>query len=400
VLTYFASHEYVGVSWNSDGTLAGDATALNRLADLLRRSLKWYGIVCGLFAFMVLPIGLYWLSQRAMSAHIQFSIPWVLVVVFFSLGTWTIPIMAVLDGCGQIANTLKMRFGQAVATSVVVALVLLFNGHLYAVPAGFVASSVVFLVWILGRYRRCMHQLLTLPIGSGQQGISWRYEVFPMQFRVALNVISAYFQGYVIVPLLFQFRGPVEAGLMGMSMQLITSIYSLSVGWINVRVPKMGMLIGAGNIPEANRIAKAAILRAVLTSGLGFAALFAVIIGTQYYYPAFPKRMLPLAPTMVLALTVPVSVLLTGFSAYLRSYKIEPYGFPGLVVAGVNVVVCSLSAYYGSASILAYAYAGQVFFITLPYYFWIFVRRQREEVSRRASSAVCKEAEQSGLGTI
>jgi hypothetical protein len=87
--------------------------------------------------------------------------------------------------------------------------------------------------------------------------------------------------------------------------------------------------------------------------------------------------MLPLIPTMALAFTVPASVLFAGFSAYLRSYKIEPYGYPGITVAIVNVIVCSLCAYYGSASILAYGYAGQMLFLTLPFYVWIFMKKRR-----------------------
>lgn len=281
-----------------------------------------------------------------------------------------------------------MRLIQAICSPLAVALTLIFGGQLYAVPVETAAALTVFGIWLLRRYPRVILQLLALPTDPKQPAISWRHEILPMQMRVALFVMSAYFQSYVIVPLLFRFRGPAEAGQMGMSLRLTNSIYAVSVGWINVRAPKMGTLIGGNDMAGARQTAFTAIMRGVLTSGLGIAALFVVIVVAQHYYPAFPTRLLPLTPTMVIAFTVPVSVLLAGLSAYLRSYKIEPFGFPGVLTASINVVICTISAYYGSASVLAYAYAGQILFITLPYYIWIFLRRQREgEAGIRAKLA-------------
>lgn len=378
VLTFFASHEYAKLSYQPSGILAGDARALGRLSGLLRQSLKWYGLICGLFVVLVLPVGFYFLSGRHGANQPDSTIPLILVIVFFALGTSIIPITSVLDGCGQVAKTQQLRLLQSVSVSLATGGTLFFGGRLYAVSAEFIASFSVFAIWLLIRYRRLMYQLLTLPALPSQDAISWKHEVFPMQLRVALNVVSVYFQAYIIVPLLFQFRGPTEAGQMGMSMRFANSIYSISVGWINVRAPKIGALVGGGRIPEANHETKGAVLRSVGTAVLGVFALLAVYVGAQYFYPALPKRMLPLLPTMLVALSAPISILLTGLSAYLRAYKIEPYGYPGLLVAAVSAIICTVCAYFGTASVLAGAYAAQIAFFTLPFYYWIFRQRLKE----------------------
>jgi hypothetical protein len=310
--------------------------------------------------------------------HVPFALPWFLVVLFFSLGTWTIPITSILDGCGQISKTQKMRFAQGVCSTTASATLLFFNGSLYAVAAEFGASVFVFATWAAWNYRRFFFQMLSSRSSDVLDGISWREELLPMQFRVALFVASAYFQSYIVVPIVFYFHGAADAGMTGMSMRFVGSIYAISVGWISVRGPAMATAIGAGRFAEAERIAKGATARALLTAFAGVVAFLGMIVVMRNYYPEFPQRILPLGATAALAATVPVGALLAGFSAYLRSYKIEPFGIPGTFVAALNLSVCLASAYFGSATTLAYSYAALSILFTLPYYSWTFLTRRRE----------------------
>ena len=45
VLSYFAAHEFARLRWGAQGELLGDATARERVLDLLRRSALWFGIL-------------------------------------------------------------------------------------------------------------------------------------------------------------------------------------------------------------------------------------------------------------------------------------------------------------------------------------------------------------------
>ncbi len=43
-------------------------------------------------------------------------------------------------------------------------------------------------------------------------GISWRREVWPFQWKIAVSWLCDYFIFQLFTPVLFAFRGPVEAG--------------------------------------------------------------------------------------------------------------------------------------------------------------------------------------------
>jgi len=371
VLTYFASYEYSKLTWTKDNRLSGHRLSMGRLADLLHRSLRWYGAICACFAVIVLCVGYLIFRQYESKQAVDYVLPWILTVLFFSLGTAIIPLTSILDGCGQIAKTQRLRLQQAIASQLSVATVLLLNGKLYAIPVESAASVVVFLIWVLRRYRALLWQLLLHPAPLSDR-VSWRNDILPMQMRVAAYVVSAYFQSYAIVPLLFQFSGPVEAGRMGLSMRINNSIYNLSMGWLNVRAPQVGVLVAQGNEAEAYKVVKGATTRGVLVACLGVVALVVLVSVVKFVSPTFQGRVLPLVPMFVLALVVPVSIFLAGLSTFLRAHKIEPYGFPSIITSLVIFLACFLCAYLATAAVLAYVYSALVFFVVLPVFGMIF----------------------------
>ena len=77
----------------------------------------------------------------------------------------------------------------------------------------------------------------------GTHRIRWNQEVWPFQWRIAVSWLSGYFLFWIFNPVLFAFRGPVEAGKMGMSLSLANAIQAIAVSWVSTKSAPFGTLI-------------------------------------------------------------------------------------------------------------------------------------------------------------
>ncbi|MEW6558018.1 MAG: hypothetical protein AB1349_11820, partial [Elusimicrobiota bacterium] len=112
IITQFASHEFASLNWNNN-KLEGKESSLMRLISLTRKSLKWYSIICSLFILIGIPGGAFFLNSKQSNNDLNFVLPWIMTVIFFSLGTAIIPITSILEGCGNVAQVQKLRVLQA-----------------------------------------------------------------------------------------------------------------------------------------------------------------------------------------------------------------------------------------------------------------------------------------------
>ena len=110
VITQFASHEFATLSWGGAGEICGDRAAVDRFHAILRRSVIWYGGVAVLMALFVLPAGLYFFSSHDTAGlNVSWQNPWVALVLAASLYLPIIPVLAAIEGSGQVAQVNRLR---------------------------------------------------------------------------------------------------------------------------------------------------------------------------------------------------------------------------------------------------------------------------------------------------
>ena len=70
------------------------------------------------------------------------------------------------------------------------------------------------------------------------------WEVFgQFQWRIAVSWICDYFIFQLFTPVLFAFRGPVEAGQMGLSMSAVTQLGGIVLAWMSTKAAPFGSLV-------------------------------------------------------------------------------------------------------------------------------------------------------------
>ena len=369
----FASHEWSALSLDEKGRIVGDEAALSRLLSLGRMSFKWYG-----WAAILLVIGLgpggYAFFSKSPGGGVSWSGPWAALCIGVGAGFTLLPVFSLLQGCNQVPQFWFYRWIQQVVNGISIWAAILLGAGLWTMPVASAAGLLWSVFFLLRRYPGFIGSFLTPPAVR----IRWRTEVWPLQWRIAISWIGAYFTTSLFVPILFRLSGPVAAGQMGMTITLSFVLLAVSSNWVVTKGPRFGVLIAQGEYRELDRLFRKSFLSSITTSCIGAVTIsLGVFLLHRFQHPLSARILSPLPTVLLLSATVLSSATL-GISIYLRAHKREPlapvYLLTSLVVLALALM---LGERFGALGITA-GYLGVIAVIQLPLSYVVFKRRRAE----------------------
>ncbi len=355
VILQVAAHERAHLEFHEDGSITGSELAHRRLASLLQRAVRWYSIAAVMMG-IVLMVG----GARFFSLHQQPQAPNIWIVplrvtvlacaITFSIG----PVLSFLEGCGQVTQVARMRFFQS-TVSVGLSWTAMLTHHGLFSPAmvllgqGFVASL------LLLRRRRLLIPLLRLQVAK--MGISWRQEVWPFQWKIAVSWLCDYFIFQLFTPVLFAFRGPEEAGKMGLSMSVVMQLSAMMLAWMTTKAAPFGSLIAKKDTPQLDRMFFRSLRQSIsLFAGAATLVLMGVLVA-PYLLPKISRRIEDWPIFLLLLLTALSSHVVQSEAIYLRAHKCEPF-----LVQSIVIAVCT------AASVVLFAKTSGAFGVSVAYF--------------------------------
>jgi len=336
VVLQMAAHERVHLILHADGTIEGGAVAHARLASVLQKTLRWYMVAAAVMWVALLPGGIFFFSLRDQSAHVPWMGPWIFAVCACVAMFLMDPVFAFLEGCGQVREVANARFWQSAAV-IVMSWTSLATGHgLYApamIMVGYAAVAAGF-VWTR---RKLLLGLVRFR--SGDHAVSWRREIWSFQWQIAVSWLCAYFSMQVFTPLLFAFRGPVEAGQMGMSLSITGYLSTLAISWMATKAAPFGQMVSGRKLAELRRFFFRTLWQSSAVLAGMSVACEAGVIGLHYLFPRLAARMV--APWIfgLLILATAGRFAAQSMAIYLRSFKREPFLVQSMVVAGLTLTL-------------------------------------------------------------
>lgn len=330
VISNFASHEWSRLRLERDGTINGSAEAISRLVSLGRFVFKWYAVAAIVFLLLA-GMGGYWFLGRANDHGVDWQMPWLLHILFSSIVLWCMPFLALLDGCDQVAQVARFRTAQAVAGNLAIWVAILAGTDLWAAPAYSLVSALFCLYYLLVS-KRAFFKPFFEPPKFGR--VSWRGEILPMQWRLALQGVTGYFVLSMFTPVMFYYHGPAVAGQMGMTWQIVGAIQSVATIWVLTKAPKFGMLIAAREFAVLDSKWRMA---ALISMGLMVTGVLVVFVSVYYlrhsdWGPI--ERLLPPLPFLFLAGGAVLTQGVQCIAIYLRAHKREAL-MPVGVITGI-----------------------------------------------------------------
>ncbi len=377
VVMQFASHESVRLAKDCSGRLDGDSTAKSRLASLVHLSVLWYGFLAVLFIVIVGPIGWAFFSQNNGGAtHIPWKTTWVCLILVNAGILWLSPLLAILEGCGMVAEVARLRLFQSISSHVVLWVAMVAHSGIRS-PVFFSAVTLVLgVTWVWKQHGMWLKDLVNN--GQTEAKISWRREIFPYQWKIAVSYASGFFIMQLFNPILFTYHGAVEAGRMGMSVSVTGAVSTLSLAWITTKAPAFGGLVAQRKFSELDRMFSGALKRTLAISASATVALILGVWGLNIIQHPFAGRFLAPVAFIPLVLSSFISTVLTAMAVYLRSFKREPFLLVSVLTALlVSTLTYLLGRAYGSFAITA-SYLFVNCTVGLGLGWWIFVHKRRE----------------------
>lgn len=341
ILTQFIAHENAHIIWDGERISSGDQLHISRLAHLLQFTQKWYLIVSISFLLLILSGGIWFFQKYSPTAdlHLWF-IPWILVTTAASANLFLTPILAILSGVNRVKETSRIVFYQQLIMPLAIWLTMIAGGGLYVVGIGYWCSFVVGVVMI--RYSKLWRILREINSIEISDSVSYKTEIFPYQWKIALSWASGYFVFQLFNPVLFATSGAVVAGQMGMTLAAVNGIASFSSSWISTKVPTFSGLIALRDYVKLDQLFNVTMKQLGVICSIMLLLFWVVIATLRYWDVPLAFRFLDLLPIAFLEIAILANQYGNGWATYLRCHKQEPL----LVNSIVGAVTCGLSTLF------------------------------------------------------
>lgn len=378
ILVLLASHEWAHLQ-HENGKVDGSAESKGRLAEIHRFGCWWYSCCAAAFLILTTPIGVYVLSdgQPYGFALLQqdWLLPWILCVALNTVSLLLVPRIAVLEGCNQVVSVNRMRFLQSVTGSILVWISIASGLGLWTL----VVSNLLRLIWelriVYGEYGAMLFELTSTP---NRNHLNWRKEIWPLQWRLAIQSVCSYFATWFIVPVTFRFHGEIAAGQIGLTWQLLTTVQAASLAWLQTRLPRFGTLLAAKKHQQFEReMFRASFLSIAVFLG-GMVAFFAAISLSKLAGVNLASRFISIPAILFFAAGMIGWTLAMAEQSYVRLFKTDPFL---LISVFASCLVASAIWHFGSTSGpygLSIAYCLISWLYAVPVSTWILIKHRRK----------------------
>ena len=260
-----------------------------------------------------------------------------------------LPALGILEGCGQLAVINRLRTVQAIAGSLVVWAAIAGGLGLWSL-VGAAAVRLLLDGWLVLRHFRVFFGSLNDPAAAG--AIAWRDEIWPLQWRVAVQSIITYFSLNMFSAVMFEYHDEGVAGRMGMTWSIVSTIQRAAFAWVETRRPLFGSLIAQGNFEQLDRIFGRLTRISVAVLAAGYVVFLLALIGLSHLdlwlARRLSERLLDLTPTAMLCLATVVLQVARCQNIYVRAQLGRRFGPSGAAVGYLATVVLLLAPWWWS----------------------------------------------------
>ena len=351
VILQTASHEAAHLVIHPDGRIDGPRQHAARLASTLAKAVRWYSVAALALLAVLLPAGSHFFARHGTPGQtVHWLGPWIVAAVATTFTFQIDPVFSFLEGCGYVPQIARARLAQAITGSLLGWGALALGRGLFAPGLIIGGQALAGGVFLLTR-RRLLRALVTMPV-KPEERVSWRGDIWPFQWRMAISWVCGYATFQLFTPVLFAHAGAVEAGRMGMSLNIAGALSTVALAWMNTKAAPFGQLIARRRFSELDSQFRRALGQATTINVVGACCVFAgALLLAAYRMPLATRLLAPLPLAMLLAGSVGNNIV-SAEAMYLRAHKQEKFMVNSIVGALYTVpMVWLLGASFGSLGI-------------------------------------------------
>lgn len=374
IVMQLASHEVAHLKMAGDGSFTGGVSQLGRLSSLAKLLRFWYLIASLLFFVVGGGAGaLFFATRGTMPVQAWLGV-WSLLIASAAFNLWFSPSLALLEGLGRLGDVARLRLKQSLVGYACLWVLLASGAGLWAVVSIPACSAICTGLWLQANGRGL--RWLNVREPDLLNRLAWRIDVLPLQWRIAVSWISGFFIFNLFTPLVFSHRGAVEAGQMGMALNIFSAASAIGMSWVNAKAPAFTMLISRGERASLNTLFRHVAIRSTLFTAL---VCGCVVIGAgvlTWLHVPLMKRLAPPSVLLVLALVTVANSAVFAAATYMRAHREEPMLAPSVVTGLLTGVAAWYGARLGLLPMMT-LYLAVSLFVSMPWTASLFVRYYR-----------------------
>lgn len=379
VIVQLVSHEMAHLRRGGDGTLVGDSVHIARLGSLVRILHRWYAFAAVFFAISVGVAGSAFFLHRGELGMQSWLAIWLALVAFTAVNLYFSPTLAVLEGSGEIGQVSRLRLAQSMIGYILLWSALFVGAKLSAVLL-LPATSACLTAWWVRRKAPLVHWLQHSAPADPLHRVSWRTEVLPFQWRIAISWVSGYFIFQLFTPLIFANQGAVEAGRLGLTMSIFSAVLTIGMSWVNAKSPHLTAHIARGEHRALNGMFVAVSMRSIGLVSMACLMVVLMVWLLQLMGFSFVFRIASLPALACLAAVTATNSFVFAAAIYMRAHREEP-----MLRVSVAAGLLTLASTYFASKHSVLATVGAYAFITvgmvLPWTAWLFMGYYRKHVN-------------------
>jgi O-antigen/teichoic acid export membrane protein len=320
LLQQFVSHEWAKTTSMDPGDRE---RSLSRLAALFRFSLRWYGGVALLLCAALGIAGSFYFRTFSDSRTISWELAWWIAVLATAVSVLLTPFFSLLEGANRVERVHGVRFLQGFASRIAGFLAIAFGYGLLTIAVSRIVSFIIGLVGLGREVLEIVRRLWQAPVD--RESVSYRRELWPLQWKFALSWLSGYLLYSLFTPVLFAFHGPELAGRMGMTAAAATAISSAAFAVMATKVPKLAILAAERDYSAMDALFRRATVSSIMVSAAGAALFLSFLALARGLDIELAWRFLPLLETSLFLSALVLQQVRFAMGSYLRAHKAEPF---------------------------------------------------------------------------
>ena len=323
IILQFSAHEYAYLKVRNNFFYPRDHyhfIHLLRLATLLKFILKW-SFTLVLITFPIILI----FGFKLFNSNVKFSweIPWILFVIGSAINFYNNVFLSFFEGCDNVSKTQKIRFINSVIYFGILFIFLVLGQGLFALAYSILISSILTFFFSYIKFKFTLHQLIRI---NKLYKFSWLKEFWQYFSKYGFSVAIGYMTIQLYTPLVFKFYGAEASGKVGLTMSLVTAIFSIGNIWFQSIAPKFNILSSEKKWHDLDSFYNRMIKNTVYTySFVCFCFVFSYVGLKMTKFDIITHRFLPLSSILVLMGHWFIQNFTYGYGFYLRSFKREPF---------------------------------------------------------------------------
>jgi O-antigen/teichoic acid export membrane protein len=383
VIVQMVSHNFAHIRVAGEKNSVIENQYLGRIVFLIRMLSKWYATAAILFFIVVGVIGAIFLQQKGNLPLHDWIYSWLILTLAAAANLYFSAKLTVYEGCEQVTEVAKMRLAQAFIGYGFLWCGLLMGGGLWAIPLLNVVAVFYTAYWLNTREESFINlKNVTISLNGD---ISWRKDIFPFQWRIAVSWISGYFIFQLFTPLVFAKFGAVEAGQIGITLAMYGALLIVGMSWINAKVPTMSAMVSRKDWKNLNTLFVTLTWQSMIFTLIGVIALIGMQIVLTNFGLKISERVASLPVVCCIAVVTLSNCFVSAAAAYMRAHLEEPMMWVS-VASGLATLAAAVLGSQVSIFFMMLLCAGINVLIVLP---WTIVLFRRYYYRNKTCAKLC-----------